>query len=132
MEALKVFDATESSARAVRIRREAQLQARLNHPNITALHNAFWWHGDLALVMELVEGQSLKQAMAQGPIAAATVLHYGRQVLRALAHAHHKGVMRRYISPANIPITAKGQVNRPDFGLSTAPPGPMLIEAVLL
>ncbi|MBL8218765.1 MAG: serine/threonine protein kinase [Bryobacterales bacterium] len=132
VEALKVLYATESRERAERILREAKLQARLNHPNIVAVHNAFWANGDLALVMELVEGQSLKQAMAQGPVAAETVLHYARQILRALAHAHRRGVIHRDVSPANILIAGKGQVKLTDFGLAKERAGPNITQAGVL
>lgn len=132
VEALKVLYATESRERAERILREAKLQARLNHPNIVAVHNAFWANGDLALVMELVEGQSLKQAMAQGPVAAETVLHYARQILRALAHAHRRGVIHRDVSPANILIAGKGQVKLTDFGLAKERAGPNITQSGVL
>lgn len=132
VEALKVLYATESRERAERILREAKLQARLNHPNIVAVHNAFWANGDLALVMELVEGESLKQAMARGPIAGETVLHYARQILRALAHAHRRGVIHRDVSPANILITGKGHVKLTDFGLAKERAGPNITQAGVL
>jgi eukaryotic-like serine/threonine-protein kinase len=101
VEALKILYAAEPGERAERILREAKLQARLNHPNIVAVHNAFWWRGDLALVMELVEGKSLKQLMQAGPLDPELVLHYARQILRALGHAHRCGVIHRDVSPAN-------------------------------
>ncbi|MBL8174645.1 MAG: serine/threonine protein kinase [Bryobacterales bacterium] len=132
VEALKVLYATASTDRAERILREAKLQARLNHPNIVAVHNAFWWNGDLALVMELVDGQSLKQAMANGPLEAATVLHYARQILRGLAHAHKRGVIHRDVSPANILITGKGLVKLTDFGLAKERAGPSITQAGVL
>ncbi|MBS1829822.1 MAG: serine/threonine protein kinase [Acidobacteria bacterium] len=129
IEALKILYATESREREERILREAKLQARLNHPNITAVHNAFWWNGDLALVMELVDGQSLKQAMANGPLAPPSILHYARQILRALAHAHRRQVIHRDISPSNILITTKGQIKLTDFGLAKEKAGPNITQA---
>lgn len=129
VEALKILYATESREREERILREAKLQARLNHPNITAVHNAFWWNGDLALVMELVDGHSLKQAMAQGPLTPASILHYARQILRALAHAHRREVIHRDISPSNILVTTKGQIKLTDFGLAKEKAGPNITQA---
>ncbi|MFN7933445.1 MAG: serine/threonine-protein kinase [Bryobacteraceae bacterium] len=129
VEALKILYATESREREERILREAKLQARLNHPNITAVHNAFWWNGDLALVMELVDGNSLKHILAQGPLTPASILHYARQILRALAHAHRREVIHRDISPSNILVTTKGQIKLTDFGLAKEKAGPNITQA---
>lgn len=129
VEALKILYAAQSSERAERILREAKLQARLDHPNITALHNAFWWNADLALVMELVEGKSLKQILSEAPIPTPAGRQYARQILRALAHAHQKGIIHRDISPANIMITTKGQVKLTDFGLAKDRAGPDITQA---
>jgi serine/threonine-protein kinase len=121
VEALKVLYAQENDERAQRILREAKIQAQLDHPNITALHNAFWWNGDLALVMELVDGRSLRQLMEDQLVDWDRALSIVRQVLRALEHAHSKGVVHRDISPANILITAQGRVKLTDFGLAKHP-----------
>ncbi|HUQ90045.1 MAG TPA: serine/threonine-protein kinase [Bryobacteraceae bacterium] len=121
-EAIKVFYAsTLDEERAQRILREAMLQATLNHPNITAVHTAFWAEGDLLLVIEFVEGESLRQLLDRGCIPMPVSLSYARQILQALAHAHENGVMHRDISPANILITAEGRVKLTDFGLAKKP-----------
>src|SRR5262249_3234590 len=96
-EAMKVMLAGPPTcpARVERFLREAKLQAKLNHPNITAIHNAFWVEGDLAIVMELVEGHSLRQVIDAGPIPFITAFGFARQILSALGHAHENNVVHR-------------------------------------
>ncbi|MBI3684708.1 MAG: serine/threonine protein kinase [Acidobacteria bacterium] len=122
-EAMKVLcaDSAMNQERAQRFLREAKVLAKLNHPNITAIHNAFWVDGDLAIVMELVDGESLRQVLDRGPAPFPQAMSYARQVLRALRHAHQKGVVHRDISPANILVTGDGRVKLTDFGLAKEP-----------
>jgi len=121
VEAMKVLPGPIAADRAERILREAKMQARLNHPNITALHNAFWWKGGLALVMELVEGEPLREQLAHQGIPIEKAIHYARQTLFALDHAHRHGVIHRDVSPANILITKGDRVKLTDFGLAKDP-----------
>ncbi|MBI4907183.1 MAG: protein kinase [Acidobacteria bacterium] len=121
MEALKLLPSGIDEQRLERILREAKMQARLDHPNITALHNAFWWKGDLALVMELVLGDSLRVILEQGPLDFETALGYARQILRALNHAHRRQVIHRDITPSNVLISENGLVKITDFGLAKEP-----------
>ncbi len=121
MEAMKILQSGIASERAERILREAKMQARLDHPNITSLHNAFWWSGDLALVMELVIGQSLRERMEEGPLDFETALGYSQQILRALNHAHRRQVIHRDITPSNILISDNGLMKITGFGLAKEP-----------
>ncbi len=120
-EALKVLlhDVANDQNLCERFVREIQVQWRLNHPGIASLHTAFRLDNRLLMVMELVEGESLRQRMRHPGIALWEGVGIIRQVLEALAHAHSLGVTHRDIKPSNIMLTAQGQVKLLDFGLAT-------------
>ena len=98
--------------------REMQVQARLHHPNIAAVYNAFRYYDEFFLVLEFVEGESLETVLSRGRLALATGLHYARQALFALGYAHAHGVVHRDIAPSNMIITPDGTVKLTDFGLA--------------
>ena len=104
-----------------RLAREARVVARLGHPNIVGLHDAGECEGSPFLVMELVEGESLRGA---APLPAADVVEIAIQLCRALAHAHARGVVHRDVKPENVlvPRAERGgvRVKLMDFGLSSA------------
>jgi serine/threonine-protein kinase len=102
-----------------RFSREAQVLASLNHPNIAQIYGV----EERALVMELVEGQTLAERVAQGPIAPADALPIARQIAEAFEYAHDRGVIHRDLKPANIKITPEGRVKVLDFGLAKAMAG---------
>ena len=106
--------------RLSRFGREAQLLAALNHPNIAHIHGLEDSAGVPALVMELVEGPTLADRIAQGAIPVDEALPIARQIAEALEAAHHLGIIHRDLKPANIKVRADGTVKVLDFGLAKA------------
>ncbi len=104
--------------RLARFTREAQLLATLNHPNIAAIYGLDESTGAPALVLELVDGPTLADRIARGPIPLAEVLPIARQIAEALEAAHEKGIIHRDLKPANIKIAREGVVKVLDFGLA--------------
>ena len=109
--------------------REIQLQASLSHPNIAAVHNAFWFGERLALVMELVPGEPLSGLLRRGRVPLIPGISYVLGTLSALAHAHEHGIIHRDIKPENIIITPEGTVKLTDFGLARSPSSPRLTQS---
>lgn len=122
IEALKVLaDSGEpGSKRAEQFLQEIRLQANIEHPNVAVVHNAFWFDQTLVMVMEFVDGTSLRELLQGGSLAVSSVVDYARQALSALDYTHSRGVTHRDISPSNILITPSGTVKITDFGLAAA------------
>ncbi|MBL0314038.1 MAG: serine/threonine-protein kinase [Holophagaceae bacterium] len=100
-----------------RFEREAKAVAILNHPNILGIYN-FGREGETTYaVMELLEGESLRMRLNQGPLPLRTALDLGKQMAIALAAAHDKGLIHRDLKPGNIWITKEGRLKILDFGL---------------
>jgi len=116
--ALKVLPEAFASDpdRLARFEREAQLLASLNHPNIAAIYG---FH-DNALVLELVEGPTLADRIAGGPLPLDEALPIARQIADALDAAHEHGVIHRDLKPSNIKVRPDGTVKVLDFGLAKA------------
>jgi Tol biopolymer transport system component/predicted Ser/Thr protein kinase len=106
----------QDADRMARFKHEAQVLALLNHPNIAAIYGV----EERALVMELVEGPTLAERIAQGPIPMDEALPIARQMAEALEYAHEKGIVHRDLKPANVKVTPEGRVKVLDFGLAKA------------
>src|SRR5262249_28719106 len=106
--------------RRTRFEREAQLLASLNHPNIAHIYGVEDAAGTPALVMELVEGPTLADRIAKGPIPLGEALPIAKQIADALEAAHEQGIVHRDLKPANIKVRADGTVKVLDFGLAKA------------
>jgi eukaryotic-like serine/threonine-protein kinase len=104
---------------AERFRREAIAAASLNHPNIVAVHDVFEQDGRQAVVMQLVEGKSLRQVLdTQKRLSPELTCHIGTCVAAALDHAHASGFVHRDVKPGNIMMTSDGRVLLTDFGIA--------------
>ncbi len=97
-----------------------QLLASLNHPHIGAIYGLEESNGARALVLELVEGPTLAERIAQGPIPLDDALPIARQIAGALDAAHERGIIHRDLKPANIKLRLDGAVKVLDFGLAKA------------
>ena len=126
--ALKVLpgEFAQDADRLARFQREAELLASLNHTNIAAVYGleksdpstGSGQAAITAIVLELVEGETLADLIARAPIAVIDALPIARQIADALEAAHEKGVIHRDLKPANIKITPDGTVKVLDFGLA--------------
>jgi serine/threonine protein kinase len=104
--------------RLARFRREARALAALNHPQIAAIYGLEESDGRPALVLELVEGVTLAERIAGGPVPVREALALAHQIAGALEAAHEKGIVHRDLKPANIKVTPAGVVKVLDFGLA--------------
>jgi serine/threonine protein kinase len=120
--ALKILSPqfTADSARSARFDREARLLASLNHPNIGGIYGIEDADGVRALVLELVEGETLADMLRRGPLTVDQALNIARQIAEALKAAHGNGIIHRDLKPANIGVTVGGVVKVLDFGLAKA------------
>jgi serine/threonine-protein kinase len=119
-EAMKVMlpEQTGTPDMKERFRREIQLLASLNHPNIAGLHNAFYFEDQLIMIMELVEGEDLRTRSRNAHIPLPHLMSFAQQALAALEYAHARGVVHRDIKPANIMVSPAGLVKVLDFGIA--------------
>src|ERR1700736_1013855 len=101
----------------IRFQREAKTISQLSHPHICALYDV----GENYLVMELLEGQTLADRIAKGPLPLSDVLKYGTQIAEALGRAHRAGIVHRDLKPANVMLTRAG-AKLLDFGLAKLGP----------
>jgi serine/threonine protein kinase len=109
---------TLDADRLTRFQREAQLLAALNHANVAAIYGVEESSGVHALILELVEGPTLAERIALGPVPIDEALPIARQVAEALEAAHEQGIVHRDLKPANIKVRPDGTVKVLDFGLA--------------
>ena len=111
---------SQDPERLARFEREAKLLASLNHPNIAAIYG-FEHSGEIHfLVLELVEGDTLAERVAKGPLPVEEALEVCRQIAEGVEAAHDKGVIHRDLKPANVKVTPEGKIKILDFGLAKA------------
>jgi serine/threonine protein kinase len=123
--AIKVLP-TEFAADADRLRRfevEARAAAALNHPNILAVYDIGEHEGTPYVVAELLEGDTLRAELMQGPLPLRRVLEFARQISGGLAAAHARGIVHRDLKPENIFLTNDGRLKILDFGLAKVTSG---------
>ena len=110
----------DDSDRLARFKQEAQFLASLSHPNIAAIYGVCEADGIRGLVLELVDGETLADRIARGPIPLHDAARIARQVGEGLDAAHQRGVVHRDLKPSNIKIAANGTTKILDFGLATS------------
>ena len=101
-----------------RFLREAQVHARMNHPNIVTFYHATQLDGQLVMTTELVEGTTLAARRELGPLPVAEAIRFVSQVLSALGYAHSLGIVHRDVTPYNVILTSEGSVKLTGFGLA--------------
>ena len=111
-------EATQDKQSVDRFMREARAAATLNHPHICTIHEVGEYSGQPFIVMELLEGETLKHLIESKPLKIDQLLEFGVQIAEALKAAHAAGITHRDIKPANIFVTRTGQIKVLDFGLA--------------
>lgn len=129
-ELLKVLprDLQDDRERVERFIRQAKIHAHLTHPNIAAFYSAMELDGQLVMTMEAVEGKTLEERLAEGPLAPVEAAEIARQALAALAYAHSQNVVHREITPENLYLTPEGRVKLVGFGLAKQAADPQLTQ----
>jgi serine/threonine-protein kinase len=119
------------SERMARFEREAKVLASLNHPNVAAIYGLEESNSVRALVLELVEGPTLAERIAQGPIPIEEAVPIAKQICDGLEYAHERAIIHRDLKPANVKVTPEGSVKLLDFGLAKALEGEAVAGDIL-
>jgi len=109
---------SQDQDRLRRFEQEALAASALNHPNILTIHDIGSEAGSPYVVSELLEGQTLREALSKGALPEGTAVEYGVQIVNGMAAAHEKGIVHRDLKPENIFVTRDGLVKILDFGLA--------------
>ncbi len=122
--AIKVLraDATATPERLARFKQEAETASALNHPNVITIYDIGTEDDTFYIVMEYVEGKTLRELLEDGPLPLPRLLHYASQMAEALAKAHAGGIVHRDLKPENLMVTADGLLKILDFGLAKLTP----------
>ncbi len=118
--ALKRLPTSSPEDALARFRREARLGASLNHPNMVSIYDSEADEDSLLIVMEYIEGESLKDQLRRGPLAPARAIAVLSQIAAALDYAHAAGVIHRDVKPSNVLIANDGMAKLADLGIATA------------
>ncbi|HZJ53979.1 MAG TPA: protein kinase [Myxococcaceae bacterium] len=105
-----------------RLEQEARLAGSLNHPNIVAVHDIGLYDGAPYVVTELLQGETLRERLARGPVPVGQALEWAGQIAHALAAAHGLGIVHRDLKPENVFLTRTGQLKLLDFGIAKSTP----------
>ncbi len=124
--AIKRLHAESPETTAERFRREARLGASLNHPNVVAVYDIVTDDEGVLIVMEYVEGETLRDAIERGPLEPKRALEVLRGLAAALDHAHGEGIVHRDVKPANVLLGKDGRTKLADLGIATAVEGTRL------
>ena len=109
---------TSDPDRVQRFEREARVLASVNHPHIATIHGVEDAEGMSALVMELVDGETLADRIVRGALPVPTALALAGQIADALDAAHERGIIHRDLKPSNVKVTSAGTIKVLDFGLA--------------
>jgi len=118
--AIKVLPAGFASdpERLLRFEQEARAASALNHPNIITIHDIGQHEGIPYIAMELVDGKTLREILADGPLTTKTLFHLATQIAEGMAKAHAAGIVHRDLKPENLMVTSDGYIKILDFGLA--------------
>jgi len=111
-------DALSDPKQRARFRQEARAAMALRHPNVVTVHGVLDWEGEILIVMDLVEGRTLRNILNEGPLSTEEALGYAIQITDGLTKAHELGIIHRDVKPENLMVTRDGSVKVLDFGIA--------------